>query len=66
MGSGPQRAGRSRGVGRQAVPQMSMLPGKKRAEVKQERVKDDWYTENRWAAGAWIGPGVAACDLRIN
>jgi hypothetical protein len=29
---------------------MSLLPGKKRTEVKQERVKDDWYTENRWAA----------------
>jgi hypothetical protein len=29
---------------------MSLLPGKKRAEVKQERIKDDWYTENRWAS----------------
>jgi hypothetical protein len=27
-----------------------MLPGAKRAEVKQPRIKHDWYTENRWAA----------------
>jgi hypothetical protein len=27
---------------------MSLLPGRKRAEVKQERVKNDWYIENWW------------------
>ena len=34
---------------------MSLLPGKKRAEVKQRRVKDDWYTENRWAVEQLFG-----------
>jgi hypothetical protein len=34
---------------------MSLLPGKKRAEVKHERIKDDWYTENRWAAEQLFG-----------
>jgi len=34
---------------------MRLLPGKKRAEVKQRRVKDDWYTENRWAVEQLFG-----------
>jgi hypothetical protein len=29
---------------------MSLLPGKKRAQHKQPRVENDWYTENRWAS----------------
>jgi hypothetical protein len=28
---------------------MSLLPGAKRSEFKQERTKQDWYIENTWA-----------------
>jgi hypothetical protein len=40
---------------------MSMLPGKKRAEVKQPRVKHDWYTENRWAAEQLFAQAQLPC-----